>query len=232
MYSKDFKKLSLSQLRNKWGSVIIAMLIAILVVYAISLITQIPNTVSIFIQNHTHGIISAITGIIAAVATLVLLAAQVLVSGCISYGVGNYQLHFVRHGETNISYIFSGFSYGGNVIKRSFILFLLTEIFVFLWSLLLIIPGIIAALSYSQAFYILIDDDNMSASEALKLSKKMMKGYKGRLFCLGLSFIGWILLCCLTFGIGFIFLAPYIGTAYANFYEYLRGIYENSKNVY
>lgn len=232
MFSKDFKKLSLNQLRGKWGSVIIAFLIAMLVIMAMSAVLQFPATVITLIQSHSSGVFALITAVFSAVIILILSIIGLILSGCIMYGISNYMLRFVRNGETNISYIFSGFSYGINVIKRSFILYLLIEIFTFLWSLLFVIPGIVASLSYSQAFFILVDDDNISASEALRLSKRMMKGYKGKLFCLLLSFIGWILLCCLTFGIGFIFLMPYLQTAYANFYEYLRGIYENSRTAY
>ena len=232
MFSKDFKKLSLNQLRGKWGSVIIAFLIAILVIMAMSAVLQFPATVITLIQSHSSGVFALITAVFSAVIILILSIIGLILSGCIMYGISNYMLRFVRNGETNISYIFSGFSYGINVIKRSFVLYLLIEIFTFLWSLLFVIPGIVASLSYSQAFFILVDDDNISASEALRLSKRMMKGYKGKLFCLLLSFIGWILLCCLTFGIGFIFLMPYLQTAYANFYEYLRGIYENSRTAY
>lgn len=232
MFSKDFKKLSLNQLRGKWGSVIIAFLIAMLVIMAMSAVLQFPATVITLIQSHSSGVFALITAVFSAVIILILSIIGLILSGCIMYGISNYMLRFVRNGETNISYIFSGFSYGINVIKRSFVLYLLIEIFTFLWSLLFVIPGIVASLSYSQAFFILVDDDNISASEALRLSKRMMKGYKGKLFCLLLSFIGWILLCCLTFGIGFIFLMPYLQTAYANFYEYLRGIYENSRTAY
>ena len=97
--------------------------------------------------------------------------------------------------------------------------------------MLLVIPGIIASYRYSQAFYLLADNDDMTALEALRASKEMMKGYKWKLFVLSLSFIGWILLAAVTLGIGYIFLSPYINTAYTNFYEYLRGIRDNSQNV-
>ncbi len=229
MYSKDFKRLSLNQLRGKWGPVIAAMLVSMLIVYAIAMVMQIPTAIITFIQSHSSGLLTFVTGVFALIISLAVIVINIVISGCITYGISNYMLKFVRTGETNISYIFSGFSYGFDVIKRSALLYLLMEIFTFLWSLLFIIPGIVASLSYSQAFFILADNDNISASEAIKLSKNMMMGHKGRLFCLMLSFIGWILLCVLTFGIGFIFLMPYLQSAYANFYEYLRGIYENRK---
>ncbi|MED0687963.1 DUF975 family protein [Anoxybacillus ayderensis] len=96
---------------------------------------------------------------------------------------------------------------------------LLFGLFVFLWSLLLIIPGIIKSLSYSQTFFLLKDHPEYSALQAISESKKRMKGYKGKLFLLYLSFIGWGLLSILTFGIGFLWLVPYIYTSLAAFYD-------------
>ncbi|MBA2878620.1 putative membrane protein [Anoxybacillus kamchatkensis] len=96
---------------------------------------------------------------------------------------------------------------------------LLFGLFVFLWSLLLIIPGIIKSLSYSQTFFLLKDHPEYSALQAISESKKRMKGYKGKLFLLYLSFVGWGLLSILTFGIGFLWLVPYIYTSLAAFYD-------------
>jgi len=85
--------------------------------------------------------------------------------------------------------------------------------------LLLIIPGIIAALSYSQAFFILADNPSLSASEVLSKSKEIMDGHKLKLFFLGFNFIGWSFLCILTLGIGFLWLIPYMKVSYASFYN-------------
>ncbi|KHF31013.1 hypothetical protein LR68_00503 [Anoxybacillus sp. BCO1] len=84
---------------------------------------------------------------------------------------------------------------------------------------MLIIPGIIKSLSYSQTFFLLKDHPEYSALQAISESKKRMKGYKGKLFLLYLSFIGWGLLSMLTFGIGFLWLVPYIYTSLAAFYD-------------
>ena len=95
-------------------------------------------------------------------------------------------------------------------------------LFIFLWMLLLIIPGIIASIAYSQTFYILAEDDTIGSMDALRKSKEMMNGYKWKYFCLVLRFVGWFLLCILTFGIGFLWLSPYIQVSYAKFYEDLK----------
>lgn len=97
------------------------------------------------------------------------------------------------------------------------------ELFIFLWSLLLFIPGIIKAIAYSMTPYILADTRNVSATDALKLSMRMTNGHKGKIFVLGLSFIGWLLLSALTGGILYIFyVGPYMNTAFAGMYEEIK----------
>lgn len=103
---------------------------------------------------------------------------------------------------------------------------LLRTIFVCLWSLLLFVPGIIKGLSYSMTNYILVDRPELSANEAINLSKDMMYGHKFDLFYLYLSFAGWYILCIFTFGIGVLWLMPYIQTAQASFYLDVKEDYE------
>ena len=96
---------------------------------------------------------------------------------------------------------------------------LLVFVYTLLWTLLLVIPGIIKAYSYSMTFYILRENPEMTAGDAITASQKMMDGHKMDLFLLSLSFIGWAILASITFGIGYLWLIPYIYTAYAAFYE-------------
>lgn len=140
---------------------------------------------------------------------------SLIITGPLVYGLTDFYLKFVRNEENQINDLFNGFKEFG----RSLVLYLLIGLFVLLWSLLFIIPGIIASYRYALAFYILRDNPQMSASEALNESKRLMDGYKMDLFLLGLSFIGWALLCILTLGIGLLWLGPYMNTAYTNFYE-------------
>ncbi len=235
MKSKDFKGLALSQLRGKWGRVILALLVPALVVAAVSAVTQIPvqlytafHNIAYNDQYNVHitpslaffGIISYAGGIL----TFVL-------SAVLAYGISKFMLMFIRRGDAPVGETFSGITSGGEVIGRSILLSLLISVFTFLWSLLFIIPGIIASFRYSMAFYILADNEDMTAMDALRASKEMMRGNKWKLFKLDLSFIGWIILSALTFGIGYIFLSPYMQTATANFYEYLRGINDNRRDA-
>lgn len=99
----------------------------------------------------------------------------------------------------------------------------LSSLYIALWSMLFVIPGIIKTFSYAMVPYILVEMPSVGASEAIDLSKRMMRGYKWKLFVLNLSFIGWDLLNAFTFGIlGILFVEPYKATANAGFYEMVR----------
>ncbi len=103
---------------------------------------------------------------------------------------------------------------------------LLMGVYTFLWALLLIIPGIIKGLSYGMTYFILRDYPELKYNSAIELSMAMMKGHKWDLFYLYLTFIGWILLACLTLGIGFLWLNPYMYSTMAHFYEDVKAEYE------
>ncbi|TCI73324.1 DUF975 family protein [Exiguobacterium sp. SH0S7] len=95
-------------------------------------------------------------------------------------------------------------------------------LFITLWSLLFLIPGIIKSFSYSLTNYILRDQPELSALEAITESRRMMDGHKMDAFKLVLSFIGWFFVGVLTLGIGFLYVYPYFSTTYAAFYDSLR----------
>lgn len=140
------------------------------------------------------------------------------IAGPMLVGVSMFSLSLSRGENARLEQIFEGFKNYGTVLGA----YLLMVLFIFLWALLLIIPGIIAGLAYSQTFYILAEDDTIGSMDALRKSKEMMNGYKWKYFCLGLRFIGWALLCILTLGIGFLWLSPYIQISYAKFYEDIK----------
>ena len=102
----------------------------------------------------------------------------------------------------------------------------LMNVFIFLWMLLLIIPGIVKIFSYSMTPFILEEHPELSANEAIDHSRAMMKGHKFDLFWLYLSFLGWFILCILSLGIGFLWLTPYMETSVAAFYEDVKADYE------
>lgn len=113
-----------------------------------------------------------------------------LVTGSLTLGLTLFFLAMFRRQKVEVTDIFLGFEKFGKALG----LFLFSSLFIFLWSLLFIIPGIIASIRYSQAFYILADDPEKGIRQCMNESKRMMKGNCGKYFCLGLSFIGWILL--------------------------------------
>ena len=140
------------------------------------------------------------------------------ISGPMALGIAIFSINISRNQDARLEQIFQGF----NNFNTSLGAYLLMLLFTFLWTLLLIIPGIIAVLSYSMTFYILADDNSIGAMEAIDKSKKMMDGYKWKYFCLGLRFIGWSLLCILTLGIGFLWLLPYMQVSMVKFYDDIK----------
>lgn len=143
---------------------------------------------------------------------------NLLLSGVLILGLVSCFMKIVREETFRIENLFDGFKNFGS----AFLLQILIELFTFLWSILLLIPGVIARYRYYMAFYILNDNPEIGAMAALNASKKIMRGFKWKLFCLHLSFIGWGLLCILSLGIGFLWLIPYINASVANFYQNLK----------
>ncbi len=141
-----------------------------------------------------------------------------LISGPLSLGITKFTINISRNQEARIEQLFEGFSNFGTSTGA----YLLTVLFTLLWTLLLIIPGIIAALSYSMTFYIIADDDSIGAMDAIDKSKKMMYGHKWKYFRLLLRIVGLSLLCILTLGIGFLWLLPYAQVSTAKFYEDIK----------
>lgn len=150
-----------------------------------------------------------------------------LLGGIIAAGMMYTFLNLIDgHRENNyFSAVFSGFTQGRFV--PTFLTTLLSGIFVWLWSLLLVIPGLIKSYSYAMAPYIVKDmvdsGQEVAPTEAITASRQLMDGHKFELFVLDLSFIGWGFLSILTFGIGFLWLVPYIQVTKAAFYRNLAG---------
>ncbi len=141
----------------------------------------------------------------------------ILIMGPLTFGLAKVFLNLARGDETiKIEDTFSGFTsdIGGNIV-----LGLLISVFTFLWSLLFIIPGIVKAYSYSMSFYIKHDNPTYTWKQCIDESRRMMNGNKMRLFLLDLSFIGWLFVGALCFGIGTLWVTPYMEAARANFYE-------------
>ena len=138
------------------------------------------------------------------------------ITPALEVGLFRFFLNLVDGQPAEPRQVFSGFS----VFWRAMWLYVQIFFRVFLWTLLFIVPGIIAAYRYSQAPYLLADHPDMTASQAIAESGRLMQGRKWRLFCLQISFIGWNLLSALTLGILHIFyVGPYMQAAFACFHR-------------
>ena len=145
-----------------------------------------------------------------------------VIAGSLAYGMARTTTNLARGQEKiDILDFFKGFTDG---FLRIFLLGLMTNLFVMLWSLLFVIPGIVKSYSYAMAPFIMQDDPNKDWKQCIDESRAMMDGHKAQLFLLDLSFIGWILLGLLCCGVGVMFVTPYINQARANFYLSLKDV--------
>jgi uncharacterized membrane protein len=153
-----------------------------------------------------------------------------IVNTLLAYGLIVYFLKLIRDEEKNLSDLFFYFKSGHQFIRGIIVGFLVT-VFTILWLILLIIPGIIKSIAYSQVGYILKDYPEMKALDAITLSRRMMDGYKWKFFLLLLSFIGWVLLVIITFGLALFYVGPYFYASQAQFYEEVKEAYEAKKET-
>ena len=142
-----------------------------------------------------------------------------LIGGPLTFGFITYNINNVRGTKCSLSNLTEGISRFSDL----FLVYLLKTGLVLLWSLLFIVPGVIKWISYSQTFFIMHDNTNLTPKEALDFSEKMMVGHKKEFFLLNLSFIGWHLLGILTLGILEVFyVGPYYKTTMSLYYEELK----------
>lgn len=147
----------------------------------------------------------------------------------LSWGLTVSLLRNHREESVDLENLFDGFR--GGRYTRVFCALFLVNLFTFLWALLLIIPGIMKAFSYALTPYIIMDEPELTARQAITRSCEIMEGRRWKLFCLSLSFIGWGILCILTFGIGILWLVPYMNASVAAFYEDARAEYEAENSI-
>lgn len=144
-----------------------------------------------------------------------------ILAGPLAWGVAKIELALVRgKKDVNLGDLFAGFS---EDFTNSFLLGLMQEIFIILWTLLFIIPGIVKSYSYAMAFYIQQDSPNKDWNYCITESRRMMDGHKMQLFLLDLSFLGWMIVGILCCGVGTLWVQPYMSVSRANFYLELKG---------
>jgi uncharacterized membrane protein len=153
------------------------------------------------------------------IAVIVIMVLRIFIGYCLEVGGKRYFVQSAQYRDNKkcFSFGFDEQNYMG--IAKTM---LLKSIFIFLWSLLLIIPGIIKAYAYRMVPYILADNPNIGASKAIALSNEMTMGHKFDMFVLDLSFIGWYLLSSLALGVGVLFVMPYENATNAELYLVLR----------
>ena len=219
MYASDFRRIARNNLSNGWLKAGLVCLIASLLgglssSSGINFDSDSLENLSSYLESYTwfRPLLSGIF-VYSIIATLI----SIIVGCVVELGLKKYFLKQYDGKEHSIGDLFSYFGNWGN----AFCLRLLTTLYLVLWTLLFIIPGIIKALSYAMAPYIMAEHPDWSANECITRSRELMKGHKFDYFCLGLSFIGWALLCVFTLGIGNFFLNPYRQAADAAFYRNL-----------
>ncbi|MFD9625228.1 DUF975 family protein [Peribacillus muralis] len=211
MRISELKTKALFSLRGKWGVSVSLILLLFLITVIFPFIVEVIGSggFSQWFEQEGSPLWSDIFGTVLSIILIPLTIATTW-----------FYLNLVRDGNPDIPDVFSIYKDG----KTSFKLIgasILQGIFIFLWSLLLIIPGIIKSLAYSQLFFLLKDHPQYTVLEAISESRKKMNGLKWKYFLMNLSFIGWGILCIFTLGIGLIWLIPYIGTTLAAFYNEL-----------
>ncbi len=222
--SKEFRALARQRLTGKWG-------ISILVSFVAALLggtgggsgfssgfnfdaSNLPDAVGAGLQNlWENPLIRMVVLGTLAVGGIISLA-LFIVGGAVELGQARYYIGLMGGETPEFGILFSRFS----IFLKALGLRLYMALFIFLWSLLLIVPGIIAAYRYAMAPYLMAQYPEKGIVECVNDSKSLMADNKGRLFLLDLSFIGWALLCVLTAGLGTLWLNPYTNAARAGFY--------------
>ena len=210
----QLKRQALNALSGRWGLAVGATLLIGILIGIIELAMT--------------GIFSIFWGWKEARESITVSILAMIIIGPITLGAYYLVLNAVRGKEVRIGYIFKWLSDGSKIMK-SFFTYLLMCVYLALWTLLLIIPGIIKSFSYSITYFILNDHPEYTANQAITESRRMMDGHKMDYFLLCLSFLGWFILSVVTFGIGFLWLVPYFYTTSAAFYEEISKKYYKVK---
>ncbi len=166
------------------------------------------------------GLISGVAGFILGFIPFGSLIGSIIITPAFALSTTRVYLNLFKGKTPEVKDAFSGFDDFWSAFKVTF----LVGLFTFLWSLLFIIPGIIKSISYSMSTYILAENKGKSAKECIKESIAMTNGHKMDLFVLYLSFIGWGLLCIVTFGVAAIWVLPYMNATMANAYLSLKPV--------
>lgn len=182
---------------------------------------QIKGNIGIlFVITLIIGAISGVAGLVLNMIPMGGLVSTIIITPAFTLSVIRVYLNLTAGTKPEVKDAFSGF----DDFWAAFKVTLLVGVYTFLWSLLFVIPGIVKSYSYSMATYILAENKGKSARECIDESKAMTNGHKMDLFVLSLSFIGWMLLCVITFGIAYIWVGPYMQATLTNAYKSLKPV--------
>lgn len=193
----DLRNDAKSILRGKWGTAVV-----------ITLVTVIIQSMLTASQDELP---------------LLYLLLYTFLSLPLNFGITMTYLYLSRGGGFSVENMFSAFN--STYYIKSVVLGLLTTIYIFLWSMLLIVPGIIKAMSYFLAPYILADNPSLSGEQAICQSMKMMEGHKMDLFLMTLGYVGFVLLSACLLLIPLLWVVPYYQTTFARFYDSVKAEY-------
>ena len=238
----DYRERARASLRNNWGMAVLVCFLGMLLGgistgSAVTVNYSLDDGPSISIMGvdsstgHlstdlsdylTPGVLGLLT--MATMILVVFALIKFVIGGAVELGICAYFSKLALGMPADLNDEFAYFKYFGKALGLRVVMY----VFIFLWTLLFLIPGLIATYRYAMAPYILAEHPEMGIMEAIDASKQMMDGNKWSLFCLEISFIGWTLLSSLTLGIGDLFLTPYMKMATAHFYMNLsRGSASN-----
>lgn len=233
MYASDFRAKARAALRGHWAvAIAVALVAAILAgsnpMFSVSLSPQ--NGYSVYLGNGLDLGYYFNWQILSVLATLLVVGAllALVIGGVIEMGQAAFFTNLVRGRQAGFMDLFSRF----HRIGAGICMVLLRSIFIWLWSLLFVIPGIIATYRYAMMPYLMAEFPDLGALDAMRESKRLMTGNKWRLFCLEFSFIGWAILCIFTLGIGMLWLLPYMEAARAAFYMEVTGRSHEQQQTY
>ena len=215
--NQEYKNAALAALKGNWAPFVVAVIIMMAIMYVI----MGPYLFVYQVSLGMNQIVISPAFALAAVAVYILGMPLLTMPLTLGFGYASNRL-LVEGDNRAVGNLFrDSFGRWGRKVWGMFLM----NFFISLWSLLLIIPCFIKYYAYALTPYILIDNPELSANQAINLSQKMMKGHKFDMFILHLSFIGWIFLSIFTFGIGLLWLLPYMMTAQAAFYQDVKKEY-------
>lgn len=216
--NQDYKNEAFAALKGRWPQAVLAFLAYVVIALAFTLPYELKNLQ--LQQDPTNLYLTS--GVVKWY--FFLLLGGIFVLGPLVIGLANCYKTLLADGDERAAA--NEFKVGFGNYWHHVWGYVLTKIFVFLWTLLFIIPGIVKTLSYAMTNYILVDRPELSANEAINLSKDMMEGHRFDLLYLYLSFAGWFVLSLFTLGIGFLWLIPYVQTSQSSFYLDVKADYE------